>query len=169
MEFKVNNNLVLQKNFYKNLNYVFPKPNKNTKFFGVKYSKNKNVISFFAKNNLRFNFQEFNFTNENLVSVNRDLERNPFFGSISRGFSKLLVRVGLKEYANVFLRPRWYRISKFQSYKSIILKKKNQFDFFYKMFHNFNQKKNYGFTFFYQFFIKKRWILSNVLKDEKKI
>jgi len=163
MEFKAKSKNIF---FKKNIDLFFSRPKKPIRFFGLKFSKNKNT-KFFKKTQIKL--QELNFTNKNLFSINRDLGLNPYFGGVSRGFSKLLVKVQLKEYLNAFLRPKWYRLSKFQNFKLSILKKKMQAEFLSNIYSNSNFFNNSNFYFFHTFFIKKRWFLLYVLKNDKKI
>jgi len=125
MEFKVTDKTFFLKN---KACTFFPKTNKPVVFFGLKYAKNADS-TFFKKQQLEL--QELNFTTKSLFSLNRDLGLNPYFGGISRGFSKLLVKVHLKEYLNVFLRPKWYRLAKLQNFKLSVIKKKKKKNFFF--------------------------------------
>ena len=105
-----------------------------------------------------------------MLSFNKDLAYSPFFGGIRRGFPKLLPRIGLKEFNNIFLRPKWYRLAKFKYYKKIMQKKADLFNFNAGVRNDFLfQKalnKKADIKFFFQFYIKKRWFLSGVLKND---
>jgi len=163
MEFKVTDKSFVFKN---KACTFFPKTNKVVSFFGLKYSKNTNA-TFSKKQQLEV--QELNFTAKSLFSLNRDLGLNPYFGGVSRGFSKLLVKIHLKEYLNVFLRPKWYRLAKLQNFKSSILKKNKKTELFSHANTVYNYFDANNFYFFHNFFIKKRWFLLHLLNYGKKI
>jgi len=109
-----------------------------------------------------------NFLHFDFISLNKDLAYNPLFKGLSRGFPKGLRHVGIKEFNNNFLRPRWYRLAKFDAFKKLILLKEQKFKFFlnYKRDHLFlfSILKKEDFKFIFYYFIRKRWDLLNVLQ-----
>jgi hypothetical protein len=148
------------------------------KFQAKKLKSNLNVIlkkrkkslfisQWWQKATVPFFFNNLNFAQVSVISRNRDVVINPFFGGLRRGFNQGLLRSGIREFKTRLLVPRWYRLQKLKFFRKqlLLLEKTHEFIMIYShsvhFYCSLMQKENFDFLF--QFYIRKRWNLAMVL------
>jgi len=116
-----------------------------------------------------FGWDYLNFIQSKIVSGFKENNLNPFFGGVRKGtFKGFFSSIGIKEYVNRFLLPNWYRLQRFSFYKKYWKQQEQRRSFWLDCKHDssffYNITKQKSLKVYSHFYLRKRWLLSNILK-----